>query len=281
MAPLRQKRSEPAPRLESIEEKLDREAAGDLLDVPAAVVCIQCGEPDCPGCDHEQSRSGVVSVIAWERTAVPPLTRLWSTARATTHNAESFFELLPDGPVLPALRFAAICELLASSAMLLFFAVIAAVAAPEWVRHLLLDPRARAIAARVLVVGVPAFAGLLVLAHVAHGLSIDLGARKHGGREALTRALRFGLYACGWDLVIGPIGAVVLAAKEGLSASLGVLTLASGLPTASTRAFLRGCYRLEGDRAREALGTSYVGAAVATIMGALVVLAGIVVLALA
>jgi hypothetical protein len=100
--------------LESIEERLDREA-GELLDVPAAVVCLVCGELDCTGCeDRDLSRSGIVAIVAWERPAMPALTRLWSTARSTTRDAESFFELLPDGPVMPALRFAAICELLAA-----------------------------------------------------------------------------------------------------------------------------------------------------------------------
>jgi hypothetical protein len=281
MAALRRRKSDPGPRLESIEERLDREASADLLDVPAAVVCVLCGETDCPGCEHEQSRSGVVAIVAWERTAVPPLARLWATARSTTREAESFFELLPDGPLMPAVRFAAICEVLASLAMLVVFAAFAGAVAPEWVRHVAMDPGARAIALRVIVLGVPAFAGLLVLAHVAHGLSIDVGATKYGARAARSRALRFGLYACGWDLVIGPIGGVVVAFKEGLSASLEIMTVASGLPTRATRAFLRGCYRLEGDRAKNALGTSYVGAVAATLVGAAVILVAIVLLALA
>src|SRR3954447_7933274 len=98
--------------LESLEERLDREAASaDLIDVPAAVVCLVCGEADCTGCeDRDLSRSGIVAIVAWERPMMPALTRLWATARSTTRDAESFFELLPDGPLLPALRFAAICE---------------------------------------------------------------------------------------------------------------------------------------------------------------------------
>ena len=107
--------------LESLEERLDREAASaELLDVPAAVVCLVCGEADCTGCeDRDLSRSGIVAIVAWERTGIPALTRLWATARSTTRDAEAFFELLPDGPVMPALRFAAICELLAAFSMLL------------------------------------------------------------------------------------------------------------------------------------------------------------------
>lgn len=269
---------------ESLEERLDRDASGDLVDVPAAVVCALCGDADCAGCEAESdlSRSGIVSIIAWERPHAPALSRLWSTARSSTRDAEAFFELLPDGPVMPALRFAATCELLASSAVLLGFLGVAAVVAPSWLRHVALDPAARSIALRVLLLGLPAFAGLLVAAHAAHGLSIDLGARANGGvARSRSRALRFGLYACGWDLVMGPIGAVIVAFKEGMQAALDLPAALNGLPTRATKAFLRGCYHLEGDRAKKALGTSYVGATVATLLFALLVLVALVALALA
>lgn len=254
----------------------------DLFDVPAAVVCAFCGDADCAGCrDHEGlSRSGVVSVVAWERPGAPTLARLWSTARSTTRDAEGFFELLPDGPLMPALRFAALCELLASSAALMSFCALAAVIAPDWLEHLALDPHARSITLRVIVLGLPAFAGLLVVAHAAHGLSIDLGATRSGARSARTRALRFGLYACGWDLVMGPLGAVVVAAKEGLRASASLASSLSGLPTRATLAFLRGCYRVDGDRATSALRASYVGATAATLSFAVLVLVALTALVL-
>ena len=73
---------------------------------------------------------------------------------------------------------------------------------------------------------------------------------------------------------------MLLAAKEAAKATLDILNLGSGLPTRATKAFLRGCYRLEGERAKSALGTSYVGAALATIVGALVIFAALVTLIL-
>lgn len=267
---------------ESLEERLDREAlTTELVDVPAAVVCLVCGEADCFGCEErDQSRSGIVAIVAWERPALPALTRLWSTARSTTRDAEAFFELLPDGPVMPALRFAAICELLAASSMLLAFLPVAALVAPDWLRHVALDPHARSIGLRVLFLGVPAFAAFLVFLHTVHALSIDLGASKSGARRARSRALRFGLYACGWDLVMGPLGAIVVAFKEGAAAALGVLDLAS-VPGRSTRAFLRGCYRLEGERAKKPLATATTGVVVATTLGLVAILAAFFALALA
>ncbi len=98
-----------------------RDDRDDLADseVPAAVVCAFCGDADCAGCRNEQTRSGVVAVVAWERPGAPALTRLWATARATTFDADRFFESLPDGPIAPALRFAFASEMIASGAMAL------------------------------------------------------------------------------------------------------------------------------------------------------------------
>lgn len=273
MAPLRRHRE----REESLEERLDR-GSGELVDVPAAVVCVRCGEADCPGCEHDQSRSGVVAVVAWERPMIPTFTRLWATARSTTRDAESFFELLPDGPVMPALRFAALCEVLTLTFWAVLLVPIAAVVAPAWLEHLVSDSAARSMAIRAVVFGIPAFAFVLVAAHAAHGLAIDRGATKTGARAARTRALRFGLYACGWDLVIGPLGAIVVAVKEGAGAMFALASLAADVPSTATKAFLRGCYRVEGDRAKAAHATAFTWTVLLTI--ACVILAGVALIAL-
>jgi hypothetical protein len=49
-----------------------------------------------------------------------------------------------------------------------------------------------------------------------------------------------------------------------------------GLPGRSARAFLRGCYRLEGRSAQPALNASYAAAAIATAVGAIAVIGAIV-----
>lgn len=299
MAPLRLIRTPPPEDVESLEQKLDREqrerehaerarereqlerlegegAQSELLDVPAAVVCLVCGEADCPGCEEqEQSRSGIVAIVAWERPGLSAWTRLWATARSTTRDAETFFELMPDGPILPALRFAAICELIAIGSFLLCLIPIALLVVPDYVRHLAFDPNARSIAARVFVLGFPAAAGLMVLWHAMHGLWIDHGAVKQGARRARSRALRFGLYACGWDLVAGPFGALVVAAKEGIRAAFGVLDHISAYRPA-TKAFLRGCYRLDGERAEKATSSATVGIIVIMTIAVATVIAGII-----
>lgn len=255
---------------------------GELFDVPATVVCARCGDVDCAGCDDALSRSGIVTILPWERSELPLLARLWSTARATTRERDAFFELLPDGPVAPALRFALLAEVLATLALFALFVPAALAVAPAWAWHLLADPAARGATARLLVVGVPGFAGMLVAAHAAHGYAIDVGARRSGSLPAGRRALRFGLYACGWDLVMGPFGAIAAWITEGRHAAMDVVALAAGgVPSRATKAFLRGAYGLDGDRAKHALRTSYLGAAIATLVGAFVVLAAAVVIFLA
>ena len=256
--------------------------AFDQVDVPAAVVCAVCGDAECGGCANELSRSGVVTIIAWERPGGRVLGKLWQTARATTRDAEAFFELLPDGPVGPALTFALTCELVAATGTVLSLLMLIAIAAPGWLKHVVLDPASREFAIRLIVGGIPSLAVMLVLAHAAHGLSLDRGARKSGARkDARARALRFGLYASGWDLVIGPVGAIVVAAKEGIRAALGLFSMTVGLPTRSARAFLRGCYQLQGRDADRAVSTSYVAAAVVTLLGAVVIIASAIAVVLA
>jgi len=269
-APARLTKVDVSPR--EVDDALD-------LDVPATVVCAFCGDADCQGCANERSKSGIVAIVAWERPG-STFARLWSTARSATKEAELFFGTLPDGPIAPALRFAVLSELLASGAMLAFCVPFAAALAPSWLKHVVLDPAVRFTALRVVALAVPALAAMLVLAHAAHGLALDVGARKAGAGSARRRALRFGLYATGWDVVVGPLGALVLGVVEGGWAALGVTQLAVGLPARSARAFLRGAYGLDGAGASKALGTSHVAAIIATTVGAILILAGIVGVAL-
>jgi len=268
-----------ARRLE--EERSHVEESWDQLEVPAAVVCALCGDPGCSGCAFESTtHSGIVAIVPWERPGGPVLGRLWATARATTKGAESFFGSLPDGPVAPALGFAVLTELLATTSWSLVWGPLLVAAFPVWCKHVLLDPHARSLAFRVLFAALPCFALMLVGAHAMHGVSLHSGVRKVGAPSSRRRALRFGLYATGWDLIIGPLGACVLAYKEGLAAAGEVLHLGAGLPTRSAKAFLRGVCGLDLARAKVALRSSYVAAVIATLIAAFIILGVLVVGAL-
>lgn len=236
---------------------------------------------DCGGSCVDPRASGVFALIPWERAEWPWHRRLLATARASTLDCEVLFASLPDGPVAPALTFALTAELVAALGLVVTLAAPLCALFPDVARACLFDPALRGLALRGLAAGVPGLALLLSLAHALHGLSIDLGGRRHTslGRDARpsrTLALRFGLYAAGWDLMIGPVGAVLLAVTSGPRAMVRGLGLVSGLPTRATLAFLKGAYHLDGEPARRALRVSYGGAAVATVLAAAAVVAAFV-----
>ena len=58
-----------------------------------------------------------------------------------------------------------------------------------------------------------------------------------------------------------------------------MLDLAS-VPARATRAFLRGCYRLEGETAKKAHATAWAGMVLATSLGLFVIVAALLALAL-
>jgi hypothetical protein len=245
----------------------------DREDVPAAVVCAACGLADCAGCDVDTTHSGVVALVPWERPHAAWPQRLWQTAQLATREADLFFEALPDGPLVPALTFAVACEVFAGVAMIVTALPIVALLAPRWVFHVAQDPDALALVERIGFASVPALAVLMVLAHVAHGLALEAGARRVGGRPALRRALRFGFYSAGWDVVLGPVGMAVTALVDGPRAALSVVGLGVGLPSRAARAFLRGISRLDDPRIKKAMFVGNAAALVVTVVGALLVLA--------
>jgi hypothetical protein len=247
----------------------------ELLDVPAAVVCAMCGSAECPGCAEERTKSGIVAVVPWERTG-PVMSRLWTTARCTTRDAESFFQVLPDGQVLPALRFAILSEIFAAGAMLACFTAICTAVFPGFVWSLVANPASRGLVVRGLTLAIPGLAMLLVGAHAVHGLALEMATDP--AERRVSRGLRFGLYACGWDLVLGPFGFVVVLLKEGFGPAFGIAKMGLGLPTRSSIAFLRS-HQLEGEATKPALRASYIAAALATIACAIFLLACVVWLA--
>jgi hypothetical protein len=254
----------------------------DSVDVPAAVVCARCGSSDCTGCSAAAERSGFIAIVPWERSDAPMLRRLWQTARATTRDPEHFFEALPEGPIAPALRFAAISELLAATAMIATILAFLACVAPAFISYLATDPTARSLALRALVASVPSLAILLVVAHVAHGVALDFGAPPElRTRSRRAHALRFGLYASGWDVVLGPIGVFVVGIQDGWKGLLELARIARGLPGISARAFLKGAYGLQGEQAKSSLRWSFVASTAAISFAVLLTVVALVALLLA
>lgn len=252
-------------------------ADADAFDVPAAVLCAICGQADCPGCTPaDEHASGVMAIIPWERPGGGAWSRLWATATASTQGAEAFFAALPDGPIPPAVRFAILAEVLAVGSMVAALLPIAALALPQLAIQVIADPSMRLRVLQWFVVGVPVLALWMVVAHATHGAALDVGARKQGGRPQRRRALRFGLYACGWDLMTGPLGAIwVLASRDAKKAS-ELLGLSMRVPGKASSALLRGAYGLSDEEAARAQrpGTIVaVGLAFLSAFGLLIVIA--------
>jgi hypothetical protein len=261
----------------SVRHSLSRD--DEVFDVPAAVLCAFCGQPDCAGCAAGSDEgSGVVAIVPWERGTAGVWPRLWATAKATTQGADTFFAVLPDGALPPAIRFAVLAETLAVVSMLAMLLPLAALALPQLVLQLAQDPGVRASALPWLMLGVPGLIAWMVIAHAAHGAALDLGARRQGARPQRRRALRFGLYACGWDLMAGPLGALVTLISSGRKGLAELLSISMRVPGKSSAAFLQGVYALPPPKAAHARRAGTVAAVALTLASGIAVVALIILL---
>ena len=250
----------------------DDDVVDSLFEVPAAVLCAMCGQADCPGCNvATDTESGVVAIVPWERSG-GLWTRLWATANATTQGAEAFFAVLPDGEVPPAMRFAVLAELLAVLSMAMLLLPLAALVLPNLALEVVQSPSLRGSALRWFLVGIPGLALWMVAAHITHGAALDAGARRQGARSQRRRAVRFGLYACGWDLMSGPLGALMMLATRGLHDALELAELAMRVPGRASQAMLSGIYQLPPDRVARARRTGTLAAALLAVVSGAVVL---------
>jgi len=134
--------------------------------------------------------------------------------------------------------------------------------------------------ARLWVVGTVGFTVVLVVGHAIYGVALDKGARRTGARSRFSQALRFGLYASGWDLLTSPLGLLVSLIAEGPRATIHLLTASMGLPRRAATAFLRGIYHLEGPPLAQARNYGTTVAIILSITGAIVVLVSLVFAAL-
>ena len=245
------------------------EAFLELSDVPAAVVCAVCGQPDCGGCvpmDDQTNASGVVAILPWERTGLGWPTRLWATARLMTLSHKELCSTLPEGGLAAPFTFALVAESIAALGLALCFAAFGLLA-PDVAHVVLVDAELRGMAIRGLVVGLPLVAVVMVVLHVLHGVIIDRAARAAGSTKR-GRGVRFGLYACGWDLVTLPLGLFVLLFTDGPTAVRRAMGLAVSVPNRAARAYLSGVHALDPARTLRAAKSANVGTAI----GALVVL---------
>ncbi|HYQ44361.1 MAG TPA: hypothetical protein VER11_20400 [Polyangiaceae bacterium] len=226
------------------------DSAFDLIEVPATVVCAGCGDPACSGCVIEQTnQSGVVAIIPWERPGLGFWRRLWQTSTLATLHARTFFSALPEGEVSTALSFALVCEAIAVSGLGLGGALIALLILPALPGLMWDDPALRSTIVRGTAAGMVMLVFAMVSLHAIHGVALDAAARRYGGRR-FGRGLRFGLYACGWDLITLPLGLLITALSSGFAAARSAVPLGLTAPAQASEAFLVGMHGLSPETAR-------------------------------
>jgi hypothetical protein len=205
----------PVPRIASRPNPEVDEGTLELSEVPATVVCATCGLPEC-NCevDRPSGFSGVVAIVPWERPGGTMLSRLWATAKLGTLSPAEFFSALPPGGVAAPFAFAALAETLAALGLCATFGALGLLLVPALGSELMGNGVLRGLLLRSVAWGVPCLAIAMVLLHAAHGAALDAAARREGSRQD-GRGLRFGLYACGWDLVTLPLGLLLLTLTDG------------------------------------------------------------------
>ena len=105
----------------------------------------------------------------------------------------------------------------------------------------------------------------------------NLGFREYS-RELIEenkwRAVRYGLYACGWDLMAGPLGFLVTLFSKGVRAAFALVDLSVNAPGKAANALLQGIYRLPSEGVARARRTGTIAAGlIALVSGGVVLLA--------
>jgi hypothetical protein len=177
---------------------------------------------------------------------------------------------LPEGTLRPALSFALLAELCAIGSLALSGLALGYLLDPE-LTHLLLTPRALGWA----VGGTFVLSASMVLLHAAWGVFLELGLSRSGASPKYLQGVRFGLYACGWDLLTSPAGIAQGLLSRGFFGAWGPIRAAVAVPRSALHAYVSECRKLDSAAERQGLSFSF-----AILIVSLAGLVGIVVLGL-
>ena len=205
---------------------------------PPIAVCVSCGLTSCAGCAGALRPA---SAVAWEDTSQVWWRRLWRTALTSSLEPQRFFGQLPRGNVSEALAFALCAEVFALGSLALLGAFGLWCIAPGLVHELL----ASSAACRTLLLTWVAFVLCMLALHALWGACLDWGAQSRSGNNGV----RFGLYACGWDLLTSPIGMLAALLTRGPRLGWAPVGAAARAPGLAQRAYLERC--LGVDRAAQ------------------------------
>lgn len=208
-------------------EKLD-------VDVPPAIHCYGCETAECSGCDPGHPETPQLE-LTWESAAGPSYQRLWQTALTVSTNAD-VFSRLPEGSLGRALAFAMLAELSAVASLSVTTLVLARLLLAEWTTSWLASGHG----AVMLVALTLLVAGLMVVLHLLWGVCIELGGLLTGCRPDFAQGLRFGLYACGWDLLTSPAGVCHGVLMRGWQGAWPPIWAAARVPSRALHAYVNG-----------------------------------------
>jgi hypothetical protein len=185
--------------------------------------------------------------LAWEDPDQPWWGRLWQTALACSLEPARFFGELPRGEVGAALAFAACAEVFALGSVGMLAALGLWLAAPELAQQVLASSEACATLALTWV----AFVVCMLGVHVLWGVCLDLGAQRPRDRS-WQGGVRFGLYACGWDLLTSPVGVLASLLTRGPLRAWAPIAAAARAPLLAQKAYLALCLAADGAAQRRA-----------------------------
>ena len=201
--------------------------------LPPVVTCAICGRPECPGCESIDQRTSDDPSNPWEAAGKWP-GRLWAMSLASATAPTLTFGQLAGGPLRSALAFAFIAEFMAVASLGAAVAAVAFLAAPALTLRVLSDPAANALLAGALL----GLIVILVVLHAIWGLCLEAGIASTGGLARWRLGMRFGLYACGWDLLTSPAGVFQGLLSLGPRGTWSTLHSAISVPRTAMTAYL-------------------------------------------
>lgn len=165
------------------------------------------------------------------------LERLVVTSEVSATQPGRTFGTLRSGSILRALGFAMLCELLAVASFTAVWALAFFVAVPAIARPMLTSPPILMLIFMILL-GLSAF---VVAIHAVWGIGLEWGIARAGGHSDMNRGIRFGLYACGWDLLTSPAGLCLQWRRSGLRRAASHVWAGTKAPRPSLLAYLDTC----------------------------------------
>lgn len=214
---------------------------GTDFEVPPAIACAHCGEASCEGCAptgadswrQEGTTEPDAFVPPWEQPNFGASQGLRDTAKVTVRNPKLAFGQLSEGSVWRALQFSFWAEFWAVGSYSVLWVAGVSVAFPFLSQHLLTTRSVLLLAASI-------FFGLIlfvIFVHAAWGWLLEWSIGRLGKKPAYALGLRFGLYACGWDLITSPAGFYLLLG-EGPRQAFRAFSQGAKVPKLAVRSYL-------------------------------------------